>query len=169
MKALITLLLCVTALAHAADKPKQISKASKKRLDVEAEVKAFYAQLTDTDSETRKQVDALTAKAREDYGGIYYASPPKVVEWFPTESNWDAMRGSDMTGRFLVIQPIGYGRSKHAGSDTALVAEFEAVYESVSKPDPKHPDEAGTLVSNKLTITFLGFRDPDLKTIKKPK
>ncbi len=169
MKTLITILICFTALAHADDKPKEISKASTKRLDVEAEVKNFYLQLTETDPETRKQVEALTARAREDYGSIYYASPPKVAEWFPTESNWDARRGSDMTGRFLVIQPIGYGRSKHAGSDTALIAEFEAVYESVTKLDPKHPDGAVILVSNKLTITFLGFRDPDLTAIAKPK
>lgn len=167
MKSLITLLLCVVTFAQAADELKEISKASKKPFDVEAEVEAFYVLLTDTDPKIREQVEVLTTKARADYGGIYHAFAPKVIEWIPSESNWDVMKGSDMTGQYLVIQRIGYGRGKHAGADMALVAEFSVVYESVTKPDPKHPDEPGVFDSNKITITFRGFREPELSPTKK--
>ena len=174
MKATITYILVfsMTAFCVAADIPKRITKSSKKKpLDVKAEIKAFYLQLTISDDKTQKQVESLTAKAQGDYGGIYHAYEPQVIEWFPRESNWDAWQGSsDMTGRFLVIQPVGYGRSKHAGYDTALIAEFEAVSETTStKLDPKHEDHEARFLSSKLTITFLGFRDPDLSPTAKSK
>jgi hypothetical protein len=174
MKAAICSLLffCVMAPCIAADAPKQVTKSSKKKqLDAEAEVKAFYLQLTTADAEIKKQIEALTAKTQEDAGGLYHVFDPHVVEWFPSESSWDVGTGlSNSTGRYLVIQPIGYGRGKHAGNDMALVAEFEVESETVStKIDPKHEERAAHFLSCTLTITFLGFRDPTLTPAAKPK
>ncbi len=166
MKITVTCLLLVGLVSSclADDALKQVTKISKGPLNVEAEIKAYYLQLTTGDTDVQKQVQTLTAKSQDQNGGIYHAYEPHVVEWFPTESNWDVGKGaSDMTGRFLVIQNVGYGRGKRAGYDTALMAEFEAVEESTStKLDPRHESRTPKVLSAKLTLRFLGFRNASL-------
>ena len=169
---LLTLVLAGFATAaFATDAPKQTTKTSHKPLDIGTEVKAFYVQLTKSDPDIQKQVEVLTAKTRDAEAGLYFPFEPRAVEWFPNERSWDVWKGtSDISGRFLVIQLIGYGRSKYAGYNTALVAEFSIEYESTSsKLDPKHEDRKPRLISNELKITFLGFRSPDLRPALKPK
>jgi hypothetical protein len=167
------ILLAIAALGVAADAPKQVTKSSSKQLNVKAEIKAFYLHLVALDPNIRKQVEVLTEKTQEANGGTYLGLGPnaQVVEWFPMESYWDVRTGlSEMTARFLVIQPVGGGGHHREGYDMALVAEFEAVSKATStKIDPKHEDREPRVLSDELTITFLGFRDPQLSPVVQPK
>ena len=82
MKAALTcfLLVCFTWPCFADAAPKQTSKTAKGPLNVKAEIKAFYTQLTTDDEQVQKQVQALTAKVQADYGGIYHVYDAQVVE-----------------------------------------------------------------------------------------
>ena len=160
MKIFVSLFLLLGAMQCFADDAPlpQTTRTSNKSINVESAIKWFYNELVYSPGRVQSQAEALTAQSRENNGGIYKAFEPQVIDWFPTETEWDAVRDtSTMQGRFLVVQPVGYGRSKHAGYDTALVAEFEAIYVTA----PNKP--------NKLTITFLGFRDPNLLAAPKSK
>ncbi len=142
-----------------ADSPKQVTKSSRKSFKVKDEIKEFYLHLLDGDAAVKKDFESLTASSRETNGGIFSVSDPQIVEWFPSENNWDVSKGFDSDERYLVVQPVGYGRGKHAGNDSAVVSEFEVVCEGKMKPNAKDPDRGDPqIISNKITITFLGFR-----------
>ena len=84
------------------------AETSARPFNVEAEVKAFYLHLLDSDVAFKKQFEALTADSRETNGGIFFAFEPHVVEWLPCESNWNVAEDSIATEDCLVIQPVGY-------------------------------------------------------------
>lgn len=129
--------------------PNRITKTSTKKINVEEEIKLFYITLVSAEGEVRNQAQALSTKTRED-NGSYHEFDVQIVDWFPAESSWNVDEGiSDMTGRFLAIQPIGTGRGRYASYETALVAEFEAIHVITPK-------------NSRLTIKFLGFRNPNL-------
>jgi hypothetical protein len=172
MKTTITsiIILSIAALGVAANAPKQVTKSSKKKLNVESEIKAFYLQLTDSDPDIRKQVESLVEKSVD---GFYlrFPSDAQVVKWFPMESDWNVYTGlSESTARFLVIQPVTQGGHHHDSYEMALVAEFEAVSKTTTtKIGPKQEDREPRILSNELTITFLGFRDPEISPVAQPK
>jgi len=162
---LILLSISIASFAYAGNPLKTINKTSEKRINIESEVKAFYCQLTDNDPEIKNQIELLTDKTREEHGGIYHEFPLAIVKWFPSKEQWDVSKGSEIVAHYLVIQPIGYGRSKHAGVDSVLITEFEVDYNSVTALDENKPTKEEKLISNTLTITFLGFRDPSLTAL----
>ena len=103
---------------------------------------------------------------REDYGPHFLASDPQVVEWFPSEDYWNAPFEFQTNASYLVIQPIGYGRSRHAGSDRVIVSEFNVTDSGNVIPRENLNDER---MSTTMTITFLGFRQLQLGSIEPTK
>jgi hypothetical protein len=168
----VTLLFAIIGFASAtleADPPKQITKTSRKLFDIKAEVKEFYLRLLKSDSEVQKQVKSLTAG---DGGDVHplHSSPPYVLRWIPVEENWNVGTGiGETTARYLVIQTMGYARSRYSEDTTALIAEFEVIEKSTStKPVPKHETDTPKILSDSITIKFLGLRDPNLVPLAKP-
>ena len=138
------MLFCFAAAGlFAGEKPKQTTKTVEEPVDLPQEVVGYYQHLTETDDDVKKQVARLTARSREEAGGLFKRwEEPRAVEWLPyaeTRSN----EGETVHGHFLVIQLAGYWRTKDAEADTALIAEFEVNYDGRN---------------GKLTMTFLGFR-----------
>lgn len=171
----VTLLFAIIGFASAnlaADTPKQITKTSRKLFDIKAEVKEFYLRLLKSDSEVQQQVKSLTAEIEEKSGGVHphHRSPPYVLQWIPVEENWNVHTGiGETTARYLVIQTMGYARSRYSEDTVALIAEFEVIEKSTStKPVPKHETDTPKILSDSITIKFLGLRDPNLVPLAKP-
>jgi hypothetical protein len=148
--------------AYAADQSREITKVStKERFDIPQEVIAFYRHLLDTNARVKRQFESLSARVREDNGTDFFAFDPHVVEWFPGESHWNVSTGFDSDERYLVLQPIGFGHARGSHTDSAIVSLFRVRTEGTTTYDDA-AERAGappTLVSNKITITFLGFQN----------
>jgi len=169
MKAILAALLvsCTVSLA-ANGAVAQITKTSTKEFDIPKEIKAFYSSLLDGNAEVKHQFEAATQASREDNGGTFHVFEPQVIDWFPSEDHWNVSKGFDCDDHYLVIQPIGLGRGRAETHDNAIVSEFEVIEAGKTKYDES--DEAAgrdpTLISNTITIKFLGFRSFTLTPLK---
>jgi len=166
------LIIFLTHFAAAGDPALETTKVStKKTFEPAKEVKAFYQHLVDSDAKVKEQFEKLTEHSRDENGGIFHAYDPQVVRWFPTEGHWNVSTGFDSDEYYLVLQPVGFGRGRAAGNDNVIASLFHVLHTGTTKYD-EAAERAGaepTLVSNKITITFLGFQHFDLKPIKLPK
>jgi hypothetical protein len=146
------LLICFTATGlFAGEKPTQTTVTPDAPADLPRELITYYTHLVETDDAVQKQVARLTARSREKAGGLFKQwDEPRVVEWLPF-SETRTNEGDTVHGHYLVIQLAGRWRTKDSDADMALVSEFDV-----------HHDER----TNKLTITFLGFRDLKLTALK---
>ncbi len=126
------------------------------------QIKAFYLDLIESNASIRSQFDSLTEETSNECGGIFHISDPNVIEWFPTEDGWNYGEKFENDDHYLVIQPIGFGRGRRAGNAAAVVSEFHVTVNGKKMSD-KSNDERMAVTT---TITFLGFRNLQLKTIK---
>ena len=174
MKTTLFLLLSILIphFATAADPGRQMTKTSTtKEFDPPKEIKAFYLRLLEKDPKVKKQFESLTSDSTEANGGIARNFDPQVVEWFPSESHWGAASGFDLDEVYLVLQPVGFGRGRATGRDTVIASLFHVIITGKTKYDDA-AEGAGvspTLITNKITITFLGFQDIELKALKLPR
>jgi hypothetical protein len=170
MKRTLLILLLTASLGFAAPPPIQTTKSSdKKRFDAPPEIKAFYLKLLESDATIKQQFDAL-AKQSKLYGDVHFGpGEPQVVEWYPHRDQWSAGEGFHYDQHFLVVQPLKFGRPKWLESNSAVVSEFRVLHNGTTRIDPKDPDQKEHLLSNKITIQFLGFRLFALSPSKKPK
>jgi hypothetical protein len=149
--------------AHARE-PVITKSSSSARLDAPTEVKAFYQKLLKTDPDVKRQFETLARKSVL-YGDVHFGpGEPQVVEWFPKNDSWD-QNGFRFDQRFLVIQPLAFGRPKQEDYDLAVVSEFHVVHEGKTHLHPGDPDADFVLDSNKITVTFLGFRRFELRPL----
>jgi hypothetical protein len=132
-------------------------------------VKEFYLRLLKNDSEVQQHVKSLTGEDMPE-GHPHHRSPPIVFKWIPVEENWNVGTGiGETTARYLVIQTFGYSRSRSSEDSNALIAEFEVIEKSTStKPDPKRETATPRILSDNITIKFLGLRDPNLAPLAPP-
>ena len=126
--------------------------------DIANEIKAFYLQLLESNENIKSQYDSLTQRSRDENGGIFHTFEPQVVEWIPSEQSWNAMEEFKSVGNYLVIQPIGYGRSRRAGYDAVIISEF-SVNDSGTVIEESRKDLGRDPMSTTTKITFLGFRN----------
>jgi len=170
MKQTFLILLLAGSIGFAAPPPIQTTKSSdKKRFDVPNEVKAFYLKLLESDATIKRQFDAF-AKQSKLYGDVHFGpGEPQVVDWYPHRDQWSAGEDFHYDQHFLVIHPLEFGRSKWLESDSAVVSEFRVLHEGTTQIDPKDPNEKEQLLSNKITVQFLGFRTFTLTPTKTPK
>jgi hypothetical protein len=168
MKRTFLILLLAGSIGFAAPPPIQTTKSSdKKRFDASAEIKAFYLKLIESDATIKRQLDAL-AKQSKLYSDVHFSpGEPRVVEWYPHRDQWSAGEDFHYDQHFLVIQPLEFGRPKWLESDSAVVSEFRALHDGTTRIDPKDPENEH-LISNKITVQFLGFRTFTLTPTKKP-
>ena len=151
---------------------KIINSSSRKYLDesnAASEIKAFYLQLLESDENTKIQFEHLTKKVSDEYGGIFHTYDPQVIEWFPSENSWNAPEEFDWNGNYLVIQPIGYGRGRRSGYETAIVSEFNVVDSGKAIQENSGTNPADERMSTTMTITFLGFRNFQISPINNKK
>jgi len=172
MKAILfALLLALSAATLFAEPPQiQTTKSSNTtEFNAVAEVKAYYLQLMKSDPCVKQQFEAV-AKRSPLWGDVHSsAAEPQVVSWYPRQDEWDVGKGFyRYDQRFLVIQPIEFGRPKWLEYDFAVVSEFRVLHEGKTQIDPKG-GERSEFVSNKITIQFLGFRDLNLSPVKESK
>jgi hypothetical protein len=166
----LTVFLC--HFGHCADTSREVTKVStKKRFDVSEEVKAFYRHLLESNARVKGQYESLTARIREENGTDFFAFDPQVMEGFPSESHWRVQTGFDSDERYLVIQPIGFGHARGSHNDGAIVSLFRVRTEGTTTYDDALAAAGAEpkLISNKITITFLGFQNfkvTDLKPAK---
>jgi hypothetical protein len=169
MKQTFLFLLLATSIGFAAPPPIQTTKSSdKKRFDAAAEVKAFYLKLLEDNPVVKRQFDAL-AKKSELYGDAHFGpGEPQVVEWYPHRDQWRAGEDFHYDQHFLVVQSLEFERPKWLSSSSAVVSEFRVIHDGKTQFDPKDPDEKELLVTNMITIEFLGFRTLVLSPATKP-
>jgi hypothetical protein len=168
MKRTFLVFLLSASIGFAAPPPIQTTKSSdKQRFDAPAEIKAFYLKLLESDGTIKRQFDALAKQAKL-YGDVHFApGKPQVVDWYPRRDQWNAGKDFHYDLHFLVIQPLEFGRPKWLESDSAVVSEFHVLHEGTTQIDPKDLNEKEQLLSNKITIQFLGFRTFALSPTKK--
>jgi hypothetical protein len=133
------------------------------------EIKAFYLHLLETDENIKQQFEALTKELRDEYGGIFHAYDPQVIDWFPSEQSWNAPEEFKTDGNYLVIQPIGYGRGRRAGYETMIISEFHVIDCGKTIPENSIKDPNDERMSTTMKITFLGFRKLQLRPIEPSK
>ena len=153
--------------AHGND-PLTVTKTSKKIYNLKSEVKNFYDDLLSKNTDVKRQFNLLAAESRDGNGGDFQVFDPQIVEWFPTESHWDASTGFDSDEHYLVVQAIGFGGGRREGHDNLVISEFEVIHKGTTKYDDSY-EKAGkdpALISNTVTIKFLGFRSPRLAAVK---
>ena len=160
-------LLGAASLSFAADKPIARHKTSKKeRFEPKAEVAAFYHDLLEQNLTVKRQFDRLASKD-ESFGDVHFGpGDPQVVEWYPKASSWNAGADFNDDARFLVIQPLTFGRPRQYDYTLVVVSEFQVVH--TGKTHYEHPerDADQKLDTNEITITFLGFRNFKLTPVK---
>jgi hypothetical protein len=157
--------------SYGADTEQESTKSSsKKEFDAPKEIKSFYGHLLDKDTRVKKQFEVLTSRSREDAGGTFHVFDPQVIEWFPAESHWNVSTGFDSDKVYLVIQLIGFGRGRADGDDNAVISLFRVQHTGTTTYD-EATERAGAspkLITNTITITFLGFQNLKLTALKLP-
>jgi hypothetical protein len=182
-----TLLFCSLAWSKAGEPRPQRIKSSAVLFKIEDEVKDFYLHLVDTDQSVQKTIASLIVKAGDSSDDVlesstptrgpsetrdwfapetnnhYHTSQPRVVAWFPGEADGDVEKFNDEQ-KYLVIAAVR--KSHHHGGSVygALVAEFRAVHTGTTKLNKAETEVQ--VISNKLTLTFLGFRQFQLNPIQ---
>jgi hypothetical protein len=163
-KVTVELISAFGVLSAYADPPTITKSSSSAKFDAPSEVKAYYQKLLQTDANAKRQFETLARKSKL-YGDVHFGpSEPQVVYWFPKEDSWDE-NGFRYDQRFLVIQPLAFGRPKQEDYDLAIVSEFHVIHEGKTHLNPKDRDADFVLDSNKITITFLGFRRFELRPL----
>jgi hypothetical protein len=186
----VTLLFCSLAWSIAGEPPPQRTKSSAVPFKIEDEVKDFYLHLVDTNPSVQKTMASLILKACDSSDDVlessvpakgpsetrdwfapetnnhYATSQPRVVAWFPGEFNGDVKKFNDEQS-YLVI--VAVSQSYHRGGTVngALVAEFRAVHTGTTKLNKAETEVQ--VISNKITLTFLGFRQFKLNPIQHPR
>jgi len=174
-----TLLFCSLAWAVAGETPPQRTKSSAVQFKIEDELKDFYLHLVDTDQGVQKAMTSLIVKAGDSSSDIlessvpvkgpnetrgwyasgsnnhYSISQPRVVAWFPGETDGNTEK-FDTEQNYLVIVAVSQSHRHGESTYGALVAEFHAAHTGTTVLN-KAGTKAG-LVANRLTLTFLGFR-----------
>jgi hypothetical protein len=155
----LTLILATLAATMRAGSPPQLQKSSATdRYDAAAEVKTYYAALLETDANVKQQFDSL-AKKSSLYGDVHFGpGEPQVVSWYPTQNEFTAGADFHFNERFLVIQPLTFGRPRLHESDSAVVSEFHVIHDGRTRIDDKDREKEPQLVTNTIKIEFLGFR-----------
>ena len=159
------------SISIAAPPPIQTTKSSdKEEFDARAEVKAFYLKLLESDATIKRQFDALAKKSKL-YGDVHFGpGEPQVIDWYPRRDKSGVGEDFHYDQHYLVIQPLEFGRPKWLESDSAVVSEFRVLHDGTERMDPKDPrGRDPQLVSNKITIQFLGFRTFTLSQAKESK
>ena len=142
----------------AADVPLRVEKSStSQEFDAASEVKAHYVALLKGSATVKKQFDAL-AKQSKLYGDVHFGAGEPQVEWHPRRDEWTAGADFQFDRRFLVIQPLVFGRPKWLSSEAAVVAEFRVLHSGKTRIAEGDPDEKPQLVTNTTRVEFLGFR-----------
>jgi hypothetical protein len=175
----VTLLFFSFACSMAGEPPPQRTKSSAVAFKIEDEVKDFYLHLVDTDRSVQKTVASLIVKTADSSDDVlessapakgpsetrdwfvpgtnhhYQSSQPRVVAWFPGEGN-GTVEKFNREQNYLVI--VAVSSSHHHGDSTygALVAEFHVVHTGTTKLNKAQTKTE--LISNKINLTFLGFR-----------
>ena len=153
--------------------PHKVIKLSTRTYDDESnaanEIKAFYLHLLESDKNIKQQFESLTKKWRDEHGGIFHAYDPQVIDWFPSEESWNAPEEFKTDGNYLVIQPIGYGRGRHAGYETVIVSEFNVIDSGKAIQDNSRKSPEDERISTTMTISFLGFRNFQISPINHKK
>lgn len=170
MKRTLLILVLLASVGVAAPPPIQTTKTSdKKRFHAPTEIKTFYLQLLESDAAIKRQFDAL-AKQSELYGDAHFGSgEPQVVDWYPCRDQWSAGKDFHYDQHFLVIQRLEFGHPKWLESDSTVISEFRVLHDGTTRIDPKDSNEKEQLLSNKITVQFLGFRTFTLTPTKTPK
>ncbi len=174
MKTTLFLLLSILIphFATGADPGREMTETStSKQFDPPKEVKAFYLHLLEADLKMKKQFESLTSDSTEANGGNARNFDPQIVKWFPSESHWNVSTGFDSDEVYLVLQPIGFGRGRAAENDKPIASLFHVIITGKTKYDDA-AERAGaspTLITNKITSTFLGFQNIELNALKPPK
>lgn len=166
MKPTLLLFLLAVSSSLAAPPIQTTQSSDKKRFDAPTEVKAYYLKLLGSDTTIKRQFDALARQSKL-YEDVHFGpGEPQVVEWYPRREQWSAGEDFHFDEHFLVVHPLEFGRPKWLESDSAVVAEFRVLHEGTTRLDPKD-NEKEQLISNKITVQFLGFRSFTLSPTKK--
>jgi hypothetical protein len=140
-------------------------ESSTRKFDPAKEVQAFYQDLLEKNPEVKQQV-ATRLKSIKDYDpddAHCGMGDPQTLEWMPARDTWDVESGFQSSGHFLVIQPVEFARAKWRERLGTLVAEFSFTCDGKTKMDDDTPDgEQPSLIGNKISIQFLGFRSLQL-------
>lgn len=136
------------------------------RFDVPTEIKEYYRKLLESNATVKKQFDAIARQSELYDSGGFGPGEPQVIEWHPHQQEWD-VSGFRHDQHFLMIQPLQFGRSKWLESGLSAVSEFHVVHEGKTRVDPKDPKGDVMLISNKITLQFLGFRTLTLTPVEK--
>lgn len=149
-----------------ADSPAiELTKSSRKeRFEAAVEVKAFYKKLLTEHRQVKQQFKALAQ--RVPFWGDVHCGPvePQVVEWHPSQNQWDAGKDFHCDERFLVIHPIEFARPKWQETVGVIVSEFQVIHEG--KMQMNEDDRSEKLIKNKITVRFLGFREISIKPVQ---
>ena len=152
----------VAAASFAGDPLLQITKCSNSReFEPSSEVKAFYLKLVADNAEVKRQFEKIAKRSPNYSPEEPHCGPaePQVVEWFPRTDQWRAPEYFNYDERYLVIQPLEFGSHGWSEYLGAVVSEFRVLHKGKTKPDPKNPEGKTKIVSDVITIQFLGFQD----------
>lgn len=167
---LFLLLVFFPSLGLAAEPPLQVTKTSAVRLDIPAEIIAFYQQLVADHPRIRAEHAALVEAAREEpYRAPQASSEIAVAPWSTDEytlkpRNQDPRFDTSLDAVYLAIEPIMLGFHHGYSVHRNIVARFRVKYQTVEQDGAR--DEVPALVENTLTLTFEGFQSLELKPSK---
>jgi hypothetical protein len=164
----IFILLSLSSFARAGNI--EITKESKtQRFIPETEIKLFYQDLIEHNPKVKQQFSALlnSIKNYDPEDSHCDTGEPKAVEWMPAQDEWNVASGFRSSGHFLIIQPVEFARAKWRERLGTIVSEFAFVCDGKTEIDDNKPySEQAILVSNKISIQFLGFRSLQLLSPK---
>jgi len=138
--------------------PRTQKSSTSQRFDPATEVKAYYAALLSENATVKQQFDSL-AKQSALYGDVHFGpGEPQVVTWYPVTNQFTAGANFHYDERFLVVHPLTFGRPTWHESDAAVISEFRVIHKGKTRVDNNDPEKNPQLVTNTITIEFLGFR-----------
>ncbi len=123
-------------------------------IDVEKAVLDFLNELLTKHPNLAKQVEGLSATARENAGGRFSYGDPQVIEWHVGMKEVDFKENSGRdhtTNTYLIIRPFIEGQRKGYSVNQKAIAKMET--DSVQTFGSNHSKP----VSTRLRITFKGF------------
>jgi hypothetical protein len=136
-----------------------ITRASKKALDVSAEVRAFVEGLLAKNAKVKSQFEQLSAETRAEAGGRFSVGKMHVIEWLtPSYENdfRDGVGTRDIKQVFLIQQPLVAGYH-HGYAVTENVTSLVRVFIHSDFREDKKSTEGFILTEQKLTMKFQGF------------